>query len=358
MKKIITIVVIVGAVIGLFYFASNSRENPVADEMPAEFEFEANLQLAINEEVDVKVNITSDEIDKINVIFDDTVLVEWKSPAGSKSFKLDGGLRGLGAKKLDLISYLKDGSKKTDTRMVRVVSDIIPKEYEIKIVKTLPHNSNSFTQGLEFHKGKLYESTGLNGKSAVFEVDLTTGKKNEAVSFGLDATHFGEGISILNDVVYQLTWQNQKCLTYDLNDSLTPKGEFAYNGEGWGLCNDGYNLIMSNGTEQLQFRNPETFIVERTIEVYNNNGPIIALNELEYINGLIYANVWMQNKVVVIDPATGKVLKELDGTKLRDNGQGPDQEVMNGIAYNPETGKTYMTGKNWIALFEVEFVEK
>ena len=358
MKKIIYIVVIVAAVLGLFYMASMGKDDPiVAEKIPAEFAFESNLQLAVDETVDVEVNLNSEDIQKTNVIFDDTVLVSWDNPTGSKSFKLDGSLRGLGAKKLDLVSVLKDGKKKTDSRMVRVVSDVVPTQMKAQIVKTYPHNNTSFTQGLEFYNGKLFEGTGQYGQSKVFEVELSSGKQSEERIFGLDATHFGEGITILNDVVYQLTWQNQKCLTYDLGDVITPKSEFAYNGEGWGLCNDGTSLIMSNGTERIQFRNPETFLVEKTIEVYNNNGPVIALNELEFINGFIYANVWMQNKVVVIDPESGKVLQEIDGSILKEKGQGADQEVMNGIAYNPETKKTYMTGKNWIALFEVEFVE-
>ena len=159
----------------------------------------------------------------------------------------------------------------------------------------------------------------------------------------------------MNDKIYQLTWKNQKCYVYDVN-SLQLLSEFNYKGEGWGLTHDGTSLIMSDGTERIVFRNPETFAIERTIEVYNNQGPINYLNELEYIDGKIYANVWTTAGVAVFDPKTGKVLEEISGAELFKVGRGSG-EVLNGIAHNPATGKTYMTGKNWVKLFEVKFVE-
>lgn len=357
MKKLIYAIVIIGVSLGLFYLASKGRDLPEKIEL-AQFTFDANLQIAVDEEVDVEIEVLAEEIEKMDVIYDDTLLYSWSSPKKNKSFKLNGALRGVGAKRLDLISTLKDGTTQTDNRMVRVVSDITPIKLVAEIVETHPHSTSSFTQGLEFYNGKMYESTGLNGKSKVFQVDPLSGKANEDMSMALDATHFGEGITILNDIIYQITWQNQKCITYDLKDQIIPKGEFAYKGEGWGMCNDGTSLIMSNGTERLVFRNPETFMVEKTIEVYNNYGPIIALNELEYIDGLIYANVWMTENIMVIDPATGKVLQEIEASELKAKGQGPDQEVMNGIAHDSATGKNYVTGKNWAALFEVKFVKK
>jgi glutamine cyclotransferase len=169
----------------------------------------------------------------------------------------------------------------------------------------------------------------------------------------LDATYFGEGITIFGNAIYQLTWQEQKCFIYN-KESLQLEREVSYVGEGWGLCNDGKLLIMSNGTERLTFRNPKTFAVERTIEVYTHQGPVTNLNELEYADGLIYANVWMTNKVAVIDPMSGKVLAEIDATDLVLEGK-QSGDVLNGIAYNPTTKKWYMTGKNWPKLFEVMF---
>lgn len=357
MKKIVIVLILAGVVILTIVFSL--KDKPVVDAVdnPAQFAFEANLQIACNQEVEVAIDIFVDDVALIEVSLNDSVIAKFSDPDKKEvKFMLDGA-ESVGAKKLKMVTSLTDGSEFTDERIVRVLSDITPIKMKAEIVKTYPHNSESFTQGLEFFNGKLYESTGLLGQSNVFEVDLLTGKINEQKKMGLDATHFGEGITIFKGVIYQLTWQNQKCITYDLNDAIVPKSEFAYRGEGWGICNDGKSLIMSNGTEQLTFRNPNTFVVEKTIEVYNHVGPQIALNELEYIDGLIYANVWQTTRVVVIDPANGKILREIDGTDLLMKGQGPSQDVMNGIAFDPATNKTYMTGKKWSSLFEVRFVK-
>lgn len=149
-----------------------------------------------------------------------------------------------------------------------------------------------------------------------------------------------------------MTWQEQKCFVYN-KSTLQIEKDMPYIGEGWGLCNDGTSLIMSNGSERITFRNPETFEIERTIEVYTNQGAVTNLNELEYIDGLIYANVWMTNKVAIIDPLNGKVLAEMDCTTLINEGKG-NGDVLNGIAANPKNNKLYLTGKNWMKLFEVK----
>lgn len=356
MKRNLIAILVILAAVAVFVVPLLTGKTVIED--PAQFSFEKNLQIAFDETVDIGITLKQDDLESIMVTYGDTVLQNWKNPKGDLSFKLSGSIRGIGAKKIELVAKLSDGSARKDTRMVRVVSDIKPEELEAQIITTYPHADTSFTQGLEFYEGRLFESTGQFGRSSVFEVDLTTGSINKEVSYGLDASRFGEGITILNGTIYQLTWQRGVCLTYSLEEKIIPKGDFSYTGEGWGLCNDGESLIMSNGTERIVFRNPETFMVERTIEVYNNYGPVVALNELEYIDGLIYANVWQTDRVVVIDPVSGKVLKQIDGSKLLEKGQGFDKEVMNGIAYNKETGKIYMTGKNWVSLFEVQFVKK
>jgi YVTN family beta-propeller protein len=206
---------------------------------------------------------------------------------------------------------------------------------------------------LEFNEGKLFEGTGdpnQAGETVIAEVDLKTGAIVRKM--GLDASHFGEGITILGNELYQLTWKNQKCIVYNKSDFTSIK-ELTYTGEGWGLCNDGKSLIMSDGSERIYFRSPKTFDVERTIEVYTDQGPIARLNELEYVDGLIYANIWTSNNVAVIDPATGKVIATIDATQLVQEGKG-NGEVLNGIAYNSATKKLYMTGKFWPKLFEVK----
>ena len=300
--------------------------------------------------------INRTDISKLELFYNDSVLKTWINPKGKIDFTLDAGLFGVGTRTLNLLSTLSDGSSFVDNRMVRVLSDIVPLKKTAQIVGEYPHNPTSFTQGLAFYNGKLYEGTGDpgdQGNTIVANVELTTGKIVNSI--GLQAGFFGEGITVMNDKIYQLTWKNQKCYVYDVN-SLQLLSEFNYKGEGWGLTHDGTSLIMSDGTERIVFRNPETFAIERTIEVYNNQGPINYLNELEYIDGKIYANVWTTAGVAVFDPKTGKVLEEISGAELFKVGRGSG-EVLNGIAHNPATGKTYMTGKNWVKLFEVKFVE-
>ena len=158
----------------------------------------------------------------------------------------------------------------------------------------------------------------------------------------------------MNDILYQLTWTQQKCFMYDAKTLEIKSKQFTYTGEGWGLCNDGKFLIMSDGTERIVFRNPENFQVVKSIEVYDNVGPRSKLNELEYINGKIYANVWMLDMILEIDPETGKVLTEIDASSPAIVGRNGG-EVLNGIAHNPATNKTYVTGKYWTKLMEVIF---
>ncbi|MDP2685910.1 MAG: glutaminyl-peptide cyclotransferase, partial [Aequorivita sp.] len=176
---------------------------------------------------------------------------------------------------------------------------------------------------------------------------------------GLQAGYFGEGITILNNTLYQLTYKNGKCYTYDIANDFQLKNEFNYVGEGWGLCNDGKSLIMSNGSERIVYRNPQTFAIERTLEVYDNRGPIVNLNELEYIDGKIYANVYQQGSIAIIDPTNGAVEGVIDLTDLKDKvTQHPGLDVLNGIAYNGEPNILYITGKNWDKLFKIEIIQK
>ena len=359
MKKyiIVGLIVLVGTaliVVPMFKERPNDIEFVPEEEAPALFVFQDDLALVVDQAVKIEVEVKSEDVEKIELRIDDVVINTWNNPKGKLSY--DFKASAVGAKHLDLLSTLKDGSTYVDNRMMRILSDIEPELLMVEVVNRYPHNSTSYTQGLEFYKGRLFESTGLYGKSWIQGVDLESGKRDESKKIGLDGNYFGEGITILNDIIYQLTWKEKKCFTYDLNEEILLKGEFLYEGEGWGLCNDGTSLIMSNGTERLTFRNPENFAIEKTIDVYNNLGPIHALNELEFIDGKIYANVYTTNVVVVIDPSTGKVLQEIDGTTLAVEGRGMG-EVMNGIALNHQNGKIYMTGKNWTKLFEVKFVK-
>lgn len=359
MKKyiIIGLIAIVGGVLLLKpLFKDEVIEDNPKEVLPALFSFNDNLATVGDEKAPLEITINNDEIVKLELLYNDSILKTWTNPTGKLSFTLEAGVFGVGTRTLNLLSTMKDGSSFVDNRMVRVLSDIIPQKRTAKIVAEYPHEPTSFTQGLAFYNGKLYEGTGDpgdQGKTIVAEVDLTSGKIVN--SMGLQTGFFGEGITVMNDKLYQLTWKNQKCYVYDVK-TLQLLSEFNYKGEGWGLTHDGTSLIMSDGTERITFRNPETFAIERTIEVYNNEGPINYLNELEFIDGKIYANVWTTASAISIDPKTGKVLEQIDGSELFRVGRGMG-EVLNGIAHDPATGKTYMTGKNWIKLFEVKFVE-
>ena len=357
MKKyiIIALIVITGAALIIFPLLNSTEIVVDTKEAPAKFLFKENLATIGEQSVPLEIKLT-EEVEKLELFYNDSLFITWTKPKGNIKYELKAGLFGVGTRTLNLLSTLKDGSTFVDNRMVRVLSDIVPERLIAQIENEYPHLSSSFTQGLEFYAGKLYEGTGdpnNQGMTVVAEVDLKTGEHLRKK--GLPAGYFGEGITILNNTLYQLTYKNGKCYTYDVANDFQLQNEYSYIGEGWGLCNDGKSLIMSNGSERIVYRNPETFALEHTLEVYDNMGPIINLNELEYIDGKIYANIWQSNFVVVIDPLTGKVLQKIDATSLVDKGKGMG-EVLNGIAYDDRTKKMFMTGKYWIKLFEVKFV--
>jgi glutaminyl-peptide cyclotransferase len=225
------------------------------------------------------------------------------------------------------------------------------------VVNSYPHDTSSFTEGLMIHNGQLYESTGSpespkNNGSWFGKIDLKTGKASNKVT--LDKQFFGEGIAMLNGKIYQLTWQSQKGFVYDATTFKKIK-EFTYNGEGWALTTDGTNLIMSDGTSNLRYLDPESLRVLNIVGVTDHNGPVANINELEFIDGFIYANIWMTNYIIKIDPASGKVVGKLDFTSLvkEVNNKYPGADEMNGIAYDSASKKIYVTGKLWPNIYEI-----
>jgi glutamine cyclotransferase len=230
--------------------------------------------------------------------------------------------------------------------------------YKYKVVHSWPHDPQAFTQGLEFHDGVLYESTGQYGKSSLRKVALTTGKV--LLKVDVPREYFAEGLTIFNDKIYQLTWKAQKGFIYDLN-SFAKLGEFSYEGEGWGLTHNSDSLIMSDGTNKIRFLDPGSFAVRRTISVYDGTRPLAELNELEYIKGEIFANIWQTDRIVRIDPGSGKILGWIDLRSLlsvsdRDSSEPPD--VLNGIAYDEAKDRLFVTGKLWPKLFEIRLKKK
>jgi glutamine cyclotransferase len=223
--------------------------------------------------------------------------------------------------------------------------------YTYEIINTYPHDPGAFTQGLVFLDGALLESTGLNGQSSLRKVDLETGRVLKRAE--VPAQYFAEGLAVLGDKLFQLTWQNHKGFVYNL-ESFQLEKEFTYDGEGWGLTTDGHWLILSDGTDQIRFLDPVTFEVKQTIHVLDRGRSVDRLNELEYINGEIYANIWGANYVVRIDPATGRIKGVIDFTGLlAPQDRTIDTDVLNGIAYDAKEDRLFITGKRWPKLFEV-----
>ena len=232
-------------------------------------------------------------------------------------------------------------------------NDVIP-IYSYNIVNTYPHDRSAFTQGLVFEDGVLYEGTGGFGNSTLRRVELETGdilQINE-----LSAQFFGEGITIYENKIIQLTWKSKIGFVYDKN-SFELLQAFNYSSEGWGITDDGTRLIMSDGTSTLHFLDPQTFEEIGQLEVFDNDGPVTRLNELEYVQGEIYANVWQTDRVARIEPGTGRVIGwvELGGLLTTEDLHEP-VDVLNGIAYDAETDRLFVTGKLWPRLFEIELI--
>ncbi len=353
MKKIILYVILVGFLAAMILpFITGGG---TAETMSAQFNFEENIASKIGSVLPIPVKIDG-KVKSIELSLSGNKLQRWDNPEKTVTFQLDTKKYQVGAYSLELMVEDKNGNRRTEQRLLRILSDIIPEKWTVEIEATYPHLTESFTQGLAFYNGKLFEGTGdpnQNGATLIAEVELKTGKHLRKM--GLDATHFGEGITILNEELFQLTWRNGKCFVYDV-ENFQLKRELTYSGEGWGLTTDGKELIMSDGTERIFFRNPKNFQVTRTIEAFTDQGPIPRLNELEYHDGLIYANVWMSSSIAAIDALTGKVIALIDGSEVEKVGRGSG-EVLNGIAFNPNTNQWFLTGKNWPKLFQVKFLK-
>ncbi len=238
-----------------------------------------------------------------------------------------------------------------------------PAVVKVNRVNSFKHDSTSYTEGLEIHNGKVYESAGDYEHSALQVSELKTGKVLDQFKMGKPETDnggiFAEGISILKGKIYQLTWNNHIVYVYDEKDIHKVVRTFNWSFPGWGMTNDGTNLIISDGRAEgyLYYVNPDSFNIVKSVIVQDNNGPVANLNELEYINGFVYANVFTTDKILKIDPATGNVLKVIDCTGLMMNGEVADRtgnNVLNGIAYDSSTKKVYITGKRWPAMFELK----
>lgn len=230
------------------------------------------------------------------------------------------------------------------------------KNYGYKVEQVLPHDRNSYTQGLFFHEGQLYESAGQYGESSLAVVDLKTGRPLKKIE--LDRRFFAEGSCVHDGRLYMITWRENVCFVYDPK-TLKPLGQMRYPGEGWGLTSDGKSLIMSDGSSRISFRNPRNFAVERVINVTLRGQNVNYLNELEYIDGEIWANVYTSDIIVRINPSDGKVTGVINCAGLLPRSSyREDTDVLNGIAYDKKNGYIYLTGKNWPKMYRISLKEK
>jgi glutaminyl-peptide cyclotransferase len=224
-----------------------------------------------------------------------------------------------------------------------------------QVVRVYPHDSNAFTQGLQYVDGVLYEGTGLNGRSSIRRVKLETGEVLQRRD--VPAQHFGEGIVVWKTDLIELTWQSQIAFVYD-KDTFQQRRTFSYGGEGWGLTHDGTSLIMSDGTDYLRFLDPSTFQVRRRVRVMAGGSPVRSLNELEFVKGEVLANIWTTDYIARIAPATGRVLGYIDLRGLLSASERPSDGVLNGIAYDAQRDRLFVTGKLWPKLFEIRLINK
>lgn len=250
----------------------------------------------------------------------------------------------------------KDSLFQSTSVSLKLKSNIAPKKYSYKVIKSFNHDPDAYTQGLVYMDGFIYEGTGRNGSSSIRKVELETGKIIQSVN--MDQKHFGEGIALFNNKIYQLTWTSGVGFEYDLN-TFKQIRTFDFSTQGWGLTTNGKDLIMSDGSNVIHYMEPENFGELKRIEVYDNNGPVDQLNELEYINGDLYANVYQTDKIVIINPETGMVKGEIDFKGLlKASDRTNSVDVLNGIAWD-ETGKRlFVTGKLWPKLYHVEIVDR
>jgi glutaminyl-peptide cyclotransferase len=244
-------------------------------------------------------------------------------------------------------------SRSESTRRSDAPATRVAEELRVRVVKSFPHDRAAFTQGLLFFEGKLYESTGINGASSLRRVDPESGTVEAVVH--LERELFGEGLARVGGRLIQLTWQNGRALYWNLS-TFKKEREVSYDGEGWGLCFDGKRLVMSNGSDRLHFRDPESFALMGEVTVRRAGSSVHMLNELECVDGAVYANVWQDTHIARIDPASGEVTAWIDASGLLSPEERPGTDVLNGIAAVPGSRNFLLTGKLWPRAFEVELV--
>ena len=291
--------------------------------------------------------------DSVTIFFDGIYVTAIKSAPWEYSIPAALNVK-TGRKSLKVTAFKEGKPQNTVTRFMIIYSDVVPKKYGYKVIHTYPHNRDAFTQGLVYDNGVLYEGTGETG-SSLREVELETGKVIRQLD--LDASLFGEGIALYRDRIYEVTWKNKVGFVYNKSD-FKLINKIYYPTEGWGMTTMDDKIVLSDGSNVLYFYEPKMFTVVSKIEVYDNEKKVDQLNELEYIKGEIWANIWMTDLIARIDPASGKVLGYIDFKGLLPKSdRNEDTDVLNGIAYDSSSNRIFVTGKRWPKLFEIKLIE-
>ena len=321
------------------------------------FKLDVSKKTTLNGEVNINLKEENNKpIDNIQFFIDGKEI----SSQGN-SLNLKASDFGIGKHTVSALAFYPGKTKKLNNSF-EVFANNKPAIYKYKIINSYPHDKKAYTQGLEYYNGFLYETTGRRGESSLRKVEIKTGKVLQKID--LDKEYFGEGMTILDDKIYWLTWEAKKGFVYDLK-TFTLEKEFVYNHskEGWGLTNDGSELIKSDGSNKIWFLDTETLKEKRSIQVYSNDRAVDNINELELIDNKLYSNKYQKNTIVIIDIKTGAVvgladLRPLEKEMAKTQKLVAQDEVLNGIAYDKENDRLFVTGKNWGKLFEIKLIKK
>lgn len=321
------------------------------------------LTLPIGEEIEVKLQLPdSVALDSVQVFLGGALK---QSIMGGTATLRSGVLEFIlpttgektGKSGLRLRIYLEGGLSENQSQQITFLSDIVPIEYTYRVIKEYPHDPAAYTQGLQYVDGWIFEGTGNYGTSSLRRVELESGKVEKIRD--LDQSLFGEGITVFGERIFQLTYKSQVGFIYDKSSFEEIQKVYYQNQEGWGLTHNGTELIMSDGTQVIYFLDPEMFTINRQLEVYHNEGLADSLNELEYINGKIWANRYYTDEIVIIDPETGKVEGRINLKGiLKATDRKTNTDVLNGIAWDQEGDRLFVTGKRWPKLFEIKAIPR
>ncbi len=340
-------------ILNFLFFSCGSNNGNKKSDFSLKFSGKKS-EFKLNESLNATIqNPKNRTIDSVSFFLGDQQLT------GSNNGKLDMKLQNvlLGNHLIKAIVYSEE-STDTVSKNITILNSASPEIYTYEIINSYPHDITSYTQGLEFHGDTLYESIGQYGSSKLRKVDLETGEVIKEIK--LDDQYFAEGLTILNDKLYQLTWQEGEGFIYNL-DTFEKTGTFGYDQskEGWGLCNNGEKIFKSDGTEKIWILDPETLAEQGYIQPTTHKSVSTKFNELEWVNGMIYANTYQKDGVAIINPDNGAIEGLINFSDLRNQvTQHQKLDVLNGIAYNKNTDKLYVTGKNWDKIFEVKIIKK